>query len=192
MDSNHIAIITLLDKTEELQDHKRILETEKQELEQRIKQAASQISDLRTAVNLLQTGLKQLSNAQQPLIDRAETAYSKAPSIAEKHTNPDAYPINGTLRDKVLYILHEQSRFLHSREIAEYIIAYEPEKNVEKVLELISKQVARYKKNKVITSVMDDTGRHNYYGLPEWLDDRKRPVRGYEYTYKLTKNSNES
>lgn len=189
MDGKHIAVITLLEKTEELLDRKRALEAEKQELERSIKEAALQISDLRTAINFLQTGLDQRPNGRQPFLKRAEAVGSTQTSSVktEEKTNFDAYPFDGTLRDKIVYILHQQKRFLHSREIAEYIAAHEPEVEVEKILELISKQVARYKRHGVITSIAEETGRYMFYGLPEWLDEDKQPVRGYEYLYTSTK-----
>jgi len=183
MDSSHIAIITLLSKAKELEDQRKSMETEKQELDKRIKEAALQIKDLYSVVHQLQSDSKEITN-KQPQIEKAKPNVNQPSSSVINKNSSNPYPFGGSLRDKLLYILHEQKRFLHSREIAEYIVANEPEEDVEKVLELISKQVARYKRNNIITSVTDETGRHTFYGLPEWLDENKKPVRGYEFTFK--------
>lgn len=181
MDASHIAIITLHSRAKELEEQKKSMEAERQKLNRQIMETASQIKDLYFAINSLQSGNAPPSKAVHPQIKRTDPD-NKAPLFMATH-NAEAYPFKGSLTDKVLYILHQQKRFLHSREIAEYIVVNEPDKEVERVLELISKQVARYKRNNMITSVTDNSGRHTFYGLPEWLDANKQPLRGYGYTF---------
>lgn len=95
------------------------------------------------------------------------------------------YPKNGSWWDKVVYILNEKQRFLHNREIAEYIVHKENRPDLEDVVASLSVHISRYKKEGRLEFYrVGSSNRNNFYGFRQWLNEDGTIKQGHEYNEK--------
>lgn len=96
--------------------------------------------------------------------------------------NHIAYNPKASWVDKVWFFIEKEKRFVHSREIREFILTKEPNQDQKELLRRVSGALARLKKEKTIVS--HKAGKTNLsfvWGVPQWLDEHGEIKGDYEY-----------
>ena len=82
--------------------------------------------------------------------------------------------------NKILFSINDLKRFLHVREIAEYIIEREPTIKAQGFTDLIGRHIYKYKTDGLVVPYKVGTSHRNtFYGLPAWLDEFGKPKEGF-------------
>lgn len=95
---------------------------------------------------------------------------------------PKGYDINDSLVKKLFFILNEKQRFLHNREIAEYINNLEPDNSIEDIISKLSPILSRFKNENELVNVRDGLSNiYVYWGSPKWLDESGKIKEEHKY-----------
>ena len=136
------------------------------------------IKEIESIDRLLAKYRLKASNKQYSFVSGSninETAVNSSPKGVDysKHS----------FRDMIMLILKEKQRFLHKREILEYIRELNPNID-EKFDETIVNYLRSLKeKGKLDYCKFNNIALYTFWGSPKWLDDNKNPKP--EYMYKL-------
>jgi hypothetical protein len=129
---------------------------------------------------------QELDEIQDDIDWHLEAIERLAGELYDKHNGmrvvQGVYPIKAVLQTKYLYTLRMHKRFMHNREVAEFMIKNEPGLSIQDVLDRLGKFVGKWKKRRVIVVFEALNSRRNaFYGLPEWMDANGQIRKGYEY-----------
>lgn len=95
--------------------------------------------------------------------------------------DPHNYPYEGTFFNKLLFAIYNSRRFVHVREIADFIIRKEAAFDTPGFIDLVGRRVWKLKHNGKIVQYKEGTSLRNIvYGMPDWLDTNGKIKRGYE------------
>ena len=89
----------------------------------------------------------------------------------------EVYPLEGSIIERLVHILRESGKFLSMAQVAERVKQYQPEENEVLLKEKFGKHTVKYKAAGHIVTI--GTRRSILYGLPEWLDENKKPLDEY-------------
>lgn len=170
--TNNIVITTLIAKIRELEAEDIRLDQDYSKNKRRIK------GDIETIKNSLLLHKSSLANVK---VGEVGIAGNKPGRKAEAF-DPLNYPYTGSYKNKMLFAINDLKRFLHLREIADYIIDREPTNNRQVLINNLGRHAYKYKQDKVISSIkIGSSHRNTFYGLPDWVDDFGNAKEGYSY-----------
>lgn len=122
---------------------------------------------------------REISNDDVILFQERPKEFSRydAPATASD------YSIKMKLRDKFLYFLNKEGRFLHLREVADLIRRAEglSEESTHVLPEKISHRIAPLKKGAIKKIQIGNQNRNTYWGKKEWLDENGNARHGREH-----------
>ena len=93
---------------------------------------------------------------------------------------PGSYPKEGTILEKMSFVINEPKRFLNIHEIANLIKKYEPSQNADDIKPRFSKHINKFRAQGRIVSYHDKATNNVYYGLPEYMKQGKA-LKGHEH-----------
>lgn len=100
----------------------------------------------------------------------------------QKYVFDDGYNVNMSNRNKVLFVIKQKNRFVHSREVAEEIHEREPHISEDKWARKVSSALSSLKrKDKVTNYSVNNVNRNTFWGAPHWLDDDGEIKEEYMY-----------
>lgn len=92
------------------------------------------------------------------------------------------YDENWNLKQKYLFILERENRFLHFKEAAQILINLEEKGDVKKVQSTLTTSTRPLKVKKIIVKVIvGGSSAHTFWGKPEWLNSKGDPKNEYMY-----------
>jgi hypothetical protein len=156
----NVAIIALLRAREEF------IEQKNAAVRRAAKPFDDKIADIDAAIAKIDD--KELP---QPLSKPAYTGAKRGRKPKVIHSL--AYPFNGSVLTKLLYVIKDAGRFVNIREIAGMVKTFEPNVNEEIIKLRFGKHIDKYKKLGRIVSYQVGTKRNTVYGFPQWLKDGK-------------------
>lgn len=134
------------------------------------KNIADERRELHKAIELIESYY--VANGEKP----KETRGRKAEEF-----DPYNYPYQGTFFNKLLFAIYSSKRFLHAREIADFIIRKEASYNTPDFIALVGRRLWKLQDAKKIVQYRAGSSLRNIvYGMPEWLDENKKIKKGYE------------
>lgn len=155
----------------------REIERTQQEQDEAVKNAArpfiQKIADLRVSRELLQ---KELGDNEQPIKLYTGKKRGRKPKLQISLS----YPLQGTVLQKLSYVLNEIARFATIREIASMVMMFEPKMQEAIIKERFSKHITKFRFKGYIVSYKIGSQRNTVYGFPKWLDENKKPLEGRE------------
>jgi FtsZ-interacting cell division protein YlmF len=113
--------------------------------------------------------------APKKAVKKAVAKKSAAPPI------PGGYPKEGTILEKMTFVINEPKRFLNIQEIADLIKKHEPSLKPEDIKPRFGKHINKFREQGRIVSYHDKASNSVYYGLPAYIKDGKA-VKGHEHT----------
>lgn len=92
------------------------------------------------------------------------------------------YNRKSSLRKKVAFIFSQENRFLHARQIAEYLHEHEPKISITDFRNQLSPALGFLRRNKVIDNVKVGKSNVNiFWGSVKWLDKDGNILEGHGY-----------
>lgn len=92
------------------------------------------------------------------------------------------YDKNWSIKNKVQYILKQEKRFLHFREIARIIVSIEGEGDENELTSSLSNSTRPLKEDKIIVKYKyGKSHRYTFWGSPKWLDDKGEIKKEYMF-----------
>lgn len=168
---NNIVLNTLLSKIRDLEAEDLKVDQEYSKNKRRIK---ADIEQLKYAVMQHRKDMPLLQKVGQSMLNR--------PGRKAQEFDPLNYPYTGSVKNKMLFAINDMKRFLHVREIADYIIDREPTNDRQALIDNLGRHIYKYKKDGVISAIkIGSSHRNTFYGLPAWVDEFGKPKEGYGY-----------
>lgn len=81
----------------------------------------------------------------------------------------DKYPYTGSIKNKMLFALHDVNHFMHVKDIANYIVHKEPGLNAQVIKDQLGKHFYKHRNAGLVVSY-GDNNRNILWGLPTWKD----------------------
>ena len=111
---------------------------------------------------------KKISSLQQK-ISQSDKSSTHEMFGADSH---NGYNQDSAWVGKITFILNNERRFLHAREIQEMILIYEPNTNKEQLGNRVSSSLGKLKEDGIITNIKVNNNNHSvYWGVKEWLEN---------------------
>lgn len=109
------------------------------------------------------------------------------PKVVRNEDGLGRYDKKWGYTQKVLYVLKEQQRFLHFRQIAKIILELDEVKvdkaSITELAKTLSTSCQNIKKSKMIVRYQSNESKSNqsfYWGSPKWIDENGKIKEGYE------------
>jgi FtsZ-interacting cell division protein YlmF len=93
---------------------------------------------------------------------------------------PGSYPKEGTVLEKMTFVINGPKRFLNIQEIADLIKKHEPSLKPEDIKPRFGKHINKFREQGRIVSFLDKATNTVYYGLPGYMKEGKA-VPGHEH-----------
>jgi len=122
-------------------------------------------------------------------IDNTIRLFGSDPGVVSQEiiqTDPihlDGYDPSWSWKNKIIHILKVNNRFLHIREIVDYIFKYEDlgEPAQEIIASFRQSLSALRAENIIVRYSINNQLRFSFWGSPAWLDENGQIKKGYEY-----------
>lgn len=103
----------------------------------------------------------------------------------------EKYDSDTTFRNKVMFVIKTENRFVHSREIAD--ILSKVESNNEDLTRKVSASLSFLRQHDMIVKIKAGNSNINsFWGSKKWLDEKGNPLSGYSYNEEyVIKSSND-
>jgi hypothetical protein len=97
-----------------------------------------------------------------------------------------------SFRNKVMFIIKKENRFVHSREISEILKKIEP--TDEDLTRKVSVALSYFRQKNAISKIkIGNSNINTFWGSDKWLDENKNPKKEHTYNEKyLLKSSNDN
>lgn len=104
-------------------------------------------------------------------------------------TGYEKFDTNTLFRNKVMFVIKQEDRFIHAREIAEILNKIEP--NEEDVIKKVSAALSLLKQKELIVKIkINNANVNTFWGSKKWLDENEIPINGHNYNKEyITKSS---
>jgi len=98
-------------------------------------------------------------------------------------THFDGYDPSWSWKNKIIHILKVNNRFLHIREIVDYIFKYEDlEEPAHEIIASFRQSLSALRADNIIVRYsINNQLRFSFWGSPNWLDENGQIKKGYEY-----------
>ncbi len=121
------------------------------------------------------TILNLMIDAYSEGLEASDSPTSFESSISEMEAVPDDnFPYHKKWIDRILYLLDVKNRFLSNHELAESLMPYYPEYNIDKLKRKVSVTISAAYKNSTIEELIKlrvtNLPKGNVWGYKKWLD----------------------
>lgn len=103
----------------------------------------------------------------------------------ESSINGTNFPTNGTWLEQIIFIIKDRNRFLHNSEIAEALIPYYSNKDINKIKRRVSSVLSSALTKKTIPHLINfrfsNSRKDTVWGHKNWLNDNKEIMDEYKY-----------
>jgi len=127
---------------------------------------------------------EQIESYKQQLLRQANNPINPKQTSFTGHASPNGiyYDTKASWVDKVWFFINQEKRFVHSREIQEFLFTKEPNQDQKELQRRVGGALARLKKEKaVVNHKVGKTNLGFVWGTPYWLDSLDQIKKGYEY-----------
>lgn len=145
------------------------------------KELQNQLSSIDLAIKALGGYDNDEEADNQSQESRREPTTAPEKSIRHVIQSKKGYNKHASYSDKFLYAIRESNRFLHPREIAEFVISRE-KGDFKQVLDKLTDNTYQIRKKGIVAKFKASTLTNDtFWGLPEWLGEDGNIKEGHEY-----------
>jgi hypothetical protein len=88
--------------------------------------------------------------------------------------SPEGYNASDTLRQKVAFVIKREGRFLHVREISNYIHQLEPKFSIPDIMQKLTPTISNLRNaGKLVKLQIGSSNQNCFWGSPNWLNADK-------------------
>ena len=135
--------------------------------------------------------IKQLNDVTNAINSLSGGGSTEAVPLSGSDENSIGYDSSWSLKNKFLFLLKQESRFLHFREAAEHICQLDGKGNPKELAGKISASCQEIKGKTIVKYRVTKSNQDTFWGSPKWLDDSGEIITGYEFNIEYLHSKHE-